>query len=100
MFETLPEKLIGAAFLAFFFAAFFLYHFLVFRVNKHLASGEKFPHSLSFGQRDQLRDLYTSLYPRSPLYDFTSISAIALILLALAFVAFRIWDVTKGITHV
>ncbi len=100
MFETLPQKLIGTAFLAFFFAAFSLYHFMVFRVNKHLEAGEKYPHSLSFGRRDQLRDLYTSLYPGSPLYRFTIISAIALILLALAFVGFRVWDVTKGMTHV
>jgi len=99
MFETLPEKLIGVAFLAFFFAAFFLYHFMVFRVNKYLAFGEKFAHSLSFGQRNQLPDLYTSLYPRSPLYHFTVISAIALILLALTIVGFRVWDVTKGMTH-
>ena len=100
MFETLPEKIIGSAFLAFFFAAFALYHFMVFRVNKHLVTGEKFPHSLSFGQRDRLRDLYSSLYPRSPAYQFTMICAVALILLALLFAGLRVWGAAKPAVHV
>lgn len=72
---------------------------MVFRVNKHLAFGEKFPHSISFGQRDQLRDLYKSLYPRSPLYRFTLISAVAMMLLALAFMGLRAWEVGKDMAH-
>jgi len=99
MFDSLPARFILSAFLAFFLAAFFLYHFMVFKVNKHLDAGEHFPHSLTFGQRDQLRDLYKSLYPRSPVYQFTMICAIALLLLAVAFAGYRFWDNAGKIAH-
>jgi hypothetical protein len=81
---------------AFFIAAFCLYHFMVFRVNKHLALGEKFPHSLSFGQRDELSALYKSLYPKSILYHLSFVCAVTMILLAVAFVSFRVWSLLEG----
>jgi len=99
MFDSLPARFILSVFLTFFFAAFFLYHFMVFKVNQHLDPGEKFPHSMSFGQREQLRDLYKSLYPRSPVYQFTMSCAIALLLLAVAFAAYRFWDSVRTLTH-
>jgi hypothetical protein len=55
----------------FFIAAFCLYHFMLFQVNKHLALDEKFPHSLLFGQRDELSAMYKSLYPKSIVYQLT-----------------------------
>jgi len=88
-----------SAFLAFFFAAFALYHFMVFRVNRFLSAGEKFPHSISFGQRARLRDLNKSLYPRSLVYQFTMICAGVMFILALGFVAFRAWDFLQGAVH-
>jgi len=81
---------------AFFIAAFCLYHLMVFRVNKHLAPGEKFPHSLSFGQRNELGPLYKSLYPKSAIYQLTLSCAVTMIVLAIAFVCFRVWSVAEG----
>lgn len=69
---------------------------MVFRVNKHLGWGEKFPHSLSFGQPNELGELYKSLYPKSAIYQLTLVSAVTMILLAIAFVCFRIWSFTQG----
>jgi hypothetical protein len=57
--------LILAVCFAFFLTAFFLYHFMVFRVNKNLSPDERIPHSLTFGQRDRLAIEYKSQYPRS-----------------------------------
>jgi hypothetical protein len=81
---------------AFFIAAFSLYHLMVSRVNKRLALGQKFPHSLSFGQREDLRSLYASLYPKSLVYQLTLVCAFTMILIAVAFVCFRIWSAAEG----
>ncbi len=83
-------------FAAFFIAAFCLYHLMVFRVNKHLATDEKFPHSLSFGQRNELGPLYKSLYPKSAIYQLTVSCAVTIILVAIAFVCFRVWSLAEG----
>jgi hypothetical protein len=91
----LGSALLSIAF-AFFIAAFCLYHLIVFRVNKHLAPGEKFPHSLSFGQRNELSSLYKSLYPNNMIYQLTLTCAVTMMLLAIAFVAFRIWSYAEG----
>ena len=99
MVDSIPAQLFMSAFLGFFFVAFVLYHLMVFKVNRFLDVGEKFPHSLSFGQRAKLRDLYKSLYPRSVVYQFTMICAGAMFLLALGFVAFRMWDFLRGTAH-
>jgi hypothetical protein len=92
--------MLGSALLSicfvFFIAAFSLYHVIVFRVNKHLALGEKFPHSLSFGQREDLRSLYKSLYPNSIIYKLVLICAVTMTLLAITFAAFRIWSYAAG----
>jgi hypothetical protein len=63
---------------------FCLYHLMVFRVN--------FPRSLSFGQRERLRDLYESLYPDSSVYQFTMTGAVLLTVFAVLFVFLRIWS--------
>jgi hypothetical protein len=80
----------------FFIAAFSLYHLMVFRVNRHLALGEKFPHSLSFGQREDLKSLYKSLYPKSIIYQLVLTCGVTMILLAVAFVCFRVWSYAEG----
>jgi hypothetical protein len=77
--------LILAVCAAFYFAAFFLYHFMVFRVNKNLPPGERIPHSLTFGQRDRLGTEYKALYPRSVVYQLTLLCAFTLIVLAAVF---------------
>jgi len=81
---------------AFFIAAFCLYHLMVFRVNKHLAMGEKFPHSLSFGKRNELGPIYKYLHPNSAIYQLTLSYAVTMILLAIAFVCFRVWSFAHG----
>ena len=81
---------------AFFLVAFGLYHLMVFRVNRHLNPGEQFPHSLSFGERDQLRALYKSLYPRSIVYQLTMVSAVTMMLAAVLFVCVHVRAVMLG----
>jgi hypothetical protein len=81
---------------AFYFAAFFLYHFMVFRVNRFLTPGERIPHSLTFGQRDRLAAEYKSLYPTSIVYQLTLLCAFTLIVLAAVFAGFRIWAAVTG----
>jgi hypothetical protein len=81
---------------AFYFAAFFLYHFMVFRVNRFLPPGERIPHSLTFAQRDRLAAEYKSLYPRSIVYRLTLLCAFTLIVLAALFAGLRIWAATAG----
>jgi hypothetical protein len=80
----------------FFIAAFGLYHLMVFRVNRNVELGEQFPHSLAIGQRDELRTLYKSLYPRSIIYELTLTCSFSLILIAVAFVCFRVWSAVEG----
>ena len=88
--------LILAVCAAFYFTAFFLYHFMVFRVNKNLPLNERIPHSLTFGQRDGLGKEYKSLYPRSIVYQLTLLCAVSLIALATVFAGIRIWDAATG----
>lgn len=95
MLDSIAARMFVTAFLAFYLAAMFLYHFMVYRVNKHLAVGEKFPYSISFGERQQLRDLYRSLYPHSPIYQFTMTCAVMVLVLALALVGYRLWDFSR-----
>ena len=81
---------------AFYFGAFFLYHFMVFRVNKKLPPEERIPHSLTFGQRDRLAGEYKYLYPRSIVYRLTLLCAVTLIVLAAFFAGIRIWQAATG----
>jgi hypothetical protein len=81
---------------AFAFTAFFLYHFMVFRVNKNLPPNERMPHSLTFGQRDRLATEYKSLYPKSMVYQLTLLCAVTLIALAAVFAGLRIWGAATG----
>src|ERR1700674_1210396 len=81
---------------AFYFPAFFLYHFMVFRVNKNLPPNERIPHSLTFGQRDRLATEYKSLYPRSIIYQLTLFCPVSLIALAAVFAGRRMWEPAPG----
>jgi hypothetical protein len=96
LFDSGPARFILSMFFVFSATAFLLYHLMVFRVNKHLAPGEKFPHSLSFGQRNRLATLYKSLYPKSIVYQLTLVCAITTMLTAIAFVSFRVWSYAQG----
>ena len=73
-------------------AALGLFHFMIFRVNKHLPPEERIPHSLYLGSRDRLRDEYQRLYPRSRLYPLTMALSVAFFAAGLAFSLWRIWD--------
>ncbi len=88
--------LILAVCCAFYFTAFFLYHFMVFRVNKNLPPNERIPHSLTFRQRDRLATEYKSQYPRSIVYQLTLLCAVTLIALAAVFAGIRIWEAATG----
>ena len=92
MLDSVPIRLLFTAFLSFYLVAMLFYHFMVFRVNRHLEIGEKFRHSMSFGQRERLRDLYQTFYPRSPVYRFTMTCAVMIFVVALAFVGFSVWQ--------
>ena len=81
---------------AFYFAWLTLYHLMVFRVNKSLPLDERIPHSLTFGQRDRLGREYRALYPRSILYQLTMLCAVTVLVLAVAFAGFRIWEAAQG----
>jgi len=96
VFDSGPANLILGVCAAFYFAAFFLYHFMVFRVNRTLPPGSGIPHSLTFGQRDRLAKEYKALYPRSILYQLTFVCAVAVFALAVAFAGFRVWEAASG----
>ena len=74
------------------FAAFVLYHFMVFRVNRHLSRRERILHVWTFGYRDRLATEYKSRYPRSIVYRLTLLCAVSLVVLATIFVAIRVWE--------
>ena len=84
-----PQELILSMGAAFFFTAFCLFHFMVFRVNKFMPPGEKIPHSMDFGKGNRLAAEYKALYPRSILYQLTLVCAVSVFALALAFVFLR-----------
>jgi thiosulfate reductase cytochrome b subunit len=88
--------LILAVCCAFYFTAIFLYHLMVFRVNKNLPFSERIPHSLTFGQRDRLATEYRAFYPRSNVYQLTVVCVCTLIILAAIFAGVRIWEVVAG----
>jgi hypothetical protein len=81
---------------AFYFTAFFLYHFMLFRVNQTLPPNQRIPHSLTFGNRDRLGTEYKALFPRSHVYQMTLLSAFTLIALAVLFAGIRIWLAAAG----
>lgn len=89
-------SLVLAVCFAFYLAAFFLYHFMVFRVNKNLSPAERIPHSLTFGHRDRLAIEYKSQYPRSIIYRLTLLCAVSLNALAAVFAGIRIWEAASG----
>jgi len=92
LIDSAETRLILAIFFALYVATLCLYHAMVFRVNQHLSAEEKFLHSLSFRQRERLRDLYESLYPDSWVYQFTLTGAVLLVVFAVLFVFLRIWS--------
>jgi hypothetical protein len=89
LIDSGPATFFPSMFLAFAAAAFLIYNFMVFRVNKNLAPGEKFRHSHPFGQLNPLVALYKSLYPKSIVNQLPLACAVTMMLLAIAFVVFR-----------
>jgi hypothetical protein len=90
------SSLVLAVCVAFYLTAFFLYDFMVFRVNKNLSPNERIPHSLTFGQRGRLAIEYKSQYPRSMIYQLTLLCAVSLIAFAAVFAGIRIWQAASG----
>jgi hypothetical protein len=90
------ETAILVLFVAFYLPTFALYHFMVFRVNKHLAPTRRTRHSTSFLSWSRLGESYREFYPESFLYSFTRSSAIVLLLIAVRMVVLRLWEYGSG----
>lgn len=90
------ETAILVLFVAFYLPTFTLYHFMVFRVNKHLAPNRRIRHSTSFLSWSRLEESYREFYPESFLYPFTRSSAIVLLFIAIGMVILRLWEYGSG----
>jgi len=82
--------------LPFYFAAFGLYQFMVFAVNKRLPASQRIPHSLFWRGWSRVKNEYQTLYPRSSVYQLSVVCAATVAAIAIAFVALRIWEYTHG----
>ncbi len=83
-------------FLPFYFAAFGLYQFMVFAVNRRLPASEKIPHSLFWRGWRRVRDTYRGFYPRSIIYQLSLACAVTTAAIAVGFVALRVYEYTHG----
>jgi hypothetical protein len=90
------DKALLVLFLGLYLLAFGLYHFIVFRVNRNLPSDRRIPHSLYWGGWNRVRSEYTSLYPRSRVYQFTVWCSAVLVILAGSFCVLRFWGYLIG----
>jgi hypothetical protein len=91
------ETLLFVALLPFYLAALGLYQFMVFAVNRRSGASEKIPHSLFWRGWNRVRNSYKTLYPRSSVYELSLGCAIAGIVIAIAFVALRLWEYNHGV---
>ncbi len=82
--------------LPFYFAAFGLYQFMVFSVNRRLPTSEKIPHSLFWRGWNRVRNDYKRLYPSSSVYQLSVTCAVTVAVIALAFIALRVWEYAHG----
>ncbi len=99
------ETALFLVFATFWFALFGLYHFMIYAVNKRLPVSNRIPHVrvsrgglwLSHGfQWTRVRNDYKRLYPRSFINQVTVGCIASIVVIAIAFVAFRIWEYTHG----
>ena len=90
------ETALFVALLPFYFAAFGLYQFMVFAVNKRLAMSDRIPHSLFWRGWGRVRNNYKRLYPRSLVYETSLVCSLTVAAIALAFVALRVWEYMTG----
>ena len=91
------ETALIVALLPFYFVAFGLYQFMVFAVNKRLVASERIPHSLFWRGWNKVRNSYQRLYPKSCVYQLSVACAFTVAVIALAFVALRVWEYTHGL---
>ena len=90
-----PQGLVLAICMAFFLIGFFLYHLMVFRVNRNLPFSERIPHSLNLTKKDRVIAEYKALYPRSILYQLVLVCAVTMLLLAIVFLVLRFLSLTR-----
>jgi len=90
------EVALFIALLPFYFAAFGLYQFMVFAVNRPLPTSEKIPHSLFWRGWNRVREDYGGLYPRSLVYQLAVACAATTAVIAVALVVLRWWEYTHG----
>ncbi|MCU1315096.1 MAG: hypothetical protein JWN63_418 [Candidatus Acidoferrum typicum] len=86
------ETALFVSFLAAYFPAVGLFHFMLFRVNSQLPPDSRLPHSLSWGDWNRLKREYKRFCPRSIVYQLTVSSAVAISILAIAMLTFRFWE--------
>ena len=91
------ETALFVALLPFYLVAFGLYQFMVFAVNKRLTTSERIPHSLFWRGWNRVRNDYKMLYPKSSVYQLSLACAVTVAVIAVAFVALRLWEYTHGL---
>jgi hypothetical protein len=82
--------------LPFYFAAFGLYHFMVFAVNQHLPAAEKLPHSMFWSGWNRVKDTYRRFYPHSIVYQVSVACAAITLVIAISFVVLRVYEYSHG----
>lgn len=82
--------------LVFYFPAFGLFHLMIFRVNRHLPTGDRIPHSLYWGGWKRLAREYRGFYPRSLVYQLSLICTVTCLIFAVGFAGFQIWEYATG----
>jgi hypothetical protein len=90
------ETALFVSFLAAYLPTIGLFHFMLSRVNSQLPPESRLPHSLSWGEWNRLKREYKDFYPRSIVYQLTVSSAVAILILAIAMLAFRFWEYASG----
>jgi len=90
------ESALFILFLPFYLAAFGLYQFMVFAVNRQLPARERIPHSLFWRGWSRVKQGYRELYPRSAVYQLSMVCAVVSAAIALAFLSVRIYEYTHG----
>jgi ABC-type maltose transport system permease subunit len=90
------ETTLFVLFLPLYFTAFGVYHFMIFSVNNSLPVSEKIPHSLFWRGWNRVRDEYNKLHAKSHTYQLTVTCAVAVVIVAMALVALRLWEYARG----
>lgn len=101
------ETTLFLAFVMLWVALWGMYHFMIFAVNRSLPTAKRIPHFRIYRQRGGLigshgfewkttTTEYKRLYPSS-LINYVAVGCVAaIVVIAIAFVALRVWEYTLG----